>query len=307
MKTVFRSAMVAHVWAQQGQQSGRNANGSFYFTGTTIYSYRDSYPLARFVWAKGAPVLGVLMRAGQMCSNTTAQHMAHVSRATSRPRFYVANVMANSAEEHKANLQDYQSRIDALADKAIRARTHGDAYKRDAVMLVEEADAYARHVGSKRRVVSPEFTPEAIAAMREARAAAAERAKRQEAARVRKERAALVKRAAEWVGAQEWAKVRDWKPGDVLLRVHGDEVQTSEGAAVPVDHARRIWPVITRCKSTGQAYHRNGHTEHVGHFTVDAIDADGNMVAGCHRIGFAEINRIAPLIGLTPYAAQNVQ
>ncbi len=47
-RTVFDNAMVAHVWAQQDRPEGRSANGNFYFTGDTIYSYGGHFPIARF-------------------------------------------------------------------------------------------------------------------------------------------------------------------------------------------------------------------------------------------------------------------
>lgn len=48
-RTVFANAMVAHVWAQRTNSSGRSSNGNFYFEGDTIYSYGSHFPIARFV------------------------------------------------------------------------------------------------------------------------------------------------------------------------------------------------------------------------------------------------------------------
>lgn len=47
-RTVFSNSQVAHVWASQSQTYGRNVGDSFYFDAETIYSYRDTYPIARF-------------------------------------------------------------------------------------------------------------------------------------------------------------------------------------------------------------------------------------------------------------------
>lgn len=46
--TVFSNDMVAHVWAQQRQYSGRSNNGNFYFEGPTIYSYGGHFPAGVF-------------------------------------------------------------------------------------------------------------------------------------------------------------------------------------------------------------------------------------------------------------------
>lgn len=55
MPQVFTNDMVAHVWAQQSQQSGRNSNGQFYFEGPYLYSYGTHYVAGLFA-AVGGPV-----------------------------------------------------------------------------------------------------------------------------------------------------------------------------------------------------------------------------------------------------------
>lgn len=46
MKTVFTGAEVPHIFATQRQPEGRNSNGSLWFVGPTLYSYRE--PIAHF-------------------------------------------------------------------------------------------------------------------------------------------------------------------------------------------------------------------------------------------------------------------
>lgn len=47
-KTVMTGREVPHAFATQSQDAGRNSNGSLYFRGDTLFSYRDSAPLAKF-------------------------------------------------------------------------------------------------------------------------------------------------------------------------------------------------------------------------------------------------------------------
>lgn len=75
MKTVFENRMVAHVWAQQNQSEGRSSNGQFYFRDKTIFSYRDSWPLATFI--KDNEVLINTQRV----SMTTSKHLHYVRMA----------------------------------------------------------------------------------------------------------------------------------------------------------------------------------------------------------------------------------
>lgn len=46
MATVFSNSMVAHVWAQGRQGSGRSHNGNFYFEGRALYSYGSHFVVA---------------------------------------------------------------------------------------------------------------------------------------------------------------------------------------------------------------------------------------------------------------------
>ena len=86
--------------------------------------------------------------------------------------------------------------------------------------------------------------------------------------------------------------------GPIRLRIVGDELQTSLGARVPLDHAVKAFRVIKRLRDKGEAYQRNGHTIHLGHFALDAVDKGGNVTAGCHHVAWGEIERVAMLAGV---------
>ena len=83
-----------------------------------------------------------------------------------------------------------------------------------------------------------------------------------------------------------------------LLRVNGDQIETSKGARIPLDHAPRIWALVQACRSSGRGYQRNGHTEHAGGYAIDSIAADGTLHAGCHTIAYSELELIAGQLGL---------
>lgn len=79
-----------------------------------------------------------------------------------------------------------------------------------------------------------------------------------------------------------------------MLRIVGDEVQTSLGAHFPVSHALRALTFVRRVRELGQEYVHNGHTVHLGHYAIDRIEADGTVHAGCHVVKWDEIERITP-------------
>lgn len=89
MAQVFSNDMVAHVWAQQSQQSGRSNNGHFYFEGRTLYSYGAHFPVGIFA-APGGP----LFLNADSYSVSTSKHQSYARRAVSHvsPRYYLPDL-----------------------------------------------------------------------------------------------------------------------------------------------------------------------------------------------------------------------
>jgi hypothetical protein len=94
--------------------------------------------------------------------------------------------------------------------------------------------------------------------------------------------------------------VASWRAGErhslphalnlpVMLRRIGEEMETSKGARVPIDDARRAFAFAI---SRRAGWHRNGETCRVGNYQLDAINAAG-IVAGCHRVSWEEAERFA--------------
>jgi hypothetical protein len=86
-------------------------------------------------------------------------------------------------------------------------------------------------------------------------------------------------------------------------RITGGTLQTSKGADVPLPHAVRAFRFIKRCHERGEAWEHNGHSVRVGHFAIDRINADGSFVAGCHTIGWPEVERLARELDVFDLAA----
>jgi hypothetical protein len=79
----------------------------------------------------------------------------------------------------------------------------------------------------------------------------------------------------------------NWQDG-ALLRIVGDEIETSRGAFVPVRHAKVAWQALQR---------REIPADRLGEYHASRFEGD-TLVIGCHRIAFAEIERIAYALGL---------
>jgi hypothetical protein len=85
-----------------------------------------------------------------------------------------------------------------------------------------------------------------------------------------------------------------------MLRIVGNEVETSRGARIPISHAKRGLAFVRQVIASGQEYRRNSHTLHLGHYAIDRIEINGTLHVGCHGISLQEIERIALFLDSVP-------
>lgn len=156
--------------------------------------------------------------------------------------------------------------------------------------------------------------PAAVAALdaREGRARVAAEAR--EAARLEKER----ETRESWLEGKPGVRFhgRDALGGAYLRAVKvtrdesgmitGGDLETSQGATVPLAHALRVFRFLKHCKETGRAWARNGKTLRVGFYHVDSVDPDGSFKAGCHLIRWQQVESLAARLGVLDLAAADV-
>lgn len=308
MKRVVNSSMVAHLWANQVQSDARNATGSMFFEGDTIYSYGRHFPIARHTKALDGRAIALFTT--RRHSVTTAKHIGEVRRALrGRSEGVLECTHVNCAlTTGRANLQGMREECLEKLEKASRARSYTAMYLRQAEALVVNHLAYRTAFGlelDEPLTISEEWKKDAKGRVEAQKALEVER-KRQADIQGQQRRVTLL------------ADLEQWKTGDIVYRsgfsevptalraryaehVTGqtlpDTIQTSRGAEVPATHARRIWGLINKIRATGVPYQRNGHSEHVGQFTVDSITTDGTLVAGCHTITFEAMAELAGKLG----------
>lgn len=285
-RAVYPVDMVAHLWAHKSQDFARNPGHNFYFRGDTIYSYGSHFPIARHVTRKGR---SAVLFTTQSYSVTTAGHISMVAGACRHLTvFHVADVTGSDCRKQFAQYRaEYMGLVGKYAKARQRKPEHLDALRR----LVEEANGYAAFFGLRARLTLPDDLTAMIAECQAIDKRERERKQREERKREREAQERLQK----WVDGQS-----DYCPscGPIRLRIVGDELQTSRGARVPLAHAVKAFRAIKRLHDKGQTYERNGHTIHLGHFALDAVDSAGNVRAGCHEVAWDEIARVATLAGV---------
>jgi hypothetical protein len=152
MKTVFKSSMVAHIWANQSQREARNGGNTFYFTGDTIYSYGSHFPIARHVSRNGRRAILFTTRS---YSVSTSRHISHTRRAISQADT-VFNVPDPTASNPRDVFNAYRERVEHLKRGYGRARSRKPDILGYMERLINEANDYAEFFGLRSRLKMPE-------------------------------------------------------------------------------------------------------------------------------------------------------
>lgn len=297
---------IAHKWAAQQRTKGTGSN--FYFEGPTIFSYGPHFPIAKFHAHPNDPRVSVVLFTTHTRSISTSRHLHYARWAIpdNKQIFNVPNVWPSGEREHIENFVDYKTRVADLLIRASRARSNKAHLLESARETIAEGNSYRATFGLFDTVaivddISEERIAEAGRISREARAKAAEaRTKRDaewQAASARREAERVerdAQRAVEWLAGKN---VYPPESGETLLRVKGEEIETSRGAKVPVSVAPYLWNVIQHTRKVG-ADVRYNDGQRIGDFELREVTRDGDLVVGCHRLNYSELARIAQTLGL---------
>lgn len=307
MKNFKDSAQTSHAWANKLEPEGgtrivNRMDGSrgrqAFFEGDTYYSYGRHY------------VIGCHLPDGSVAINlesnsaTTNGHVREAIYAV-RPR-KVLRVFNPGGEPDSKRTERH---VQWLIEKAAAAKPNG---KRPKYLAEAQtvADDYNAFCVSLDLADNPNF-PMVSAATDEAELERMRKLQREYAAeereREKKRQAENARRRAE--------RIPEWRAGGYVPAMHDlptmlrlslarDEdisVETSRGAHIPVDDAKRLWPVIQRVMKGDRDYEVGMQ---LGHYRLTKINRDGSIVVGCHDIEYPEIEGIAKQLGLVSLEAE---
>lgn len=293
------NGQVCHLWAHQSQDWAKGASISF--DGKFIKSYGTD--IGRIIDSLDGSANCVLIDVRDY-SVTTSSHRSSIRYASRHfAQFDVCDLGSErKGPDHDRNFRYYAERVTEQIGKGKRAIKYKVHHYDNALDLAREANAYAAFFGLLWRIDGPVMDDvrnrRNVAHANEANRRAAEDARAAECRAREAERLEAI--APRWV-AGENIPMHGYPRTLLRLRGEGDSltVQTSRGAEFPAFHCRRAFALISACKAAGREWTPNGHSVHMGHFTIDFIDAFGNVRAGCHHVEWSEIERLAGLLGLT--------
>lgn len=286
MSTVFNNSELCHVFAQQTQDYGRNQGETLFFEGNVIYSYGHHYPLAKIT-------NGFCLVNSSRYSNTTAKQTSYLMRAVNEKILNVPNPKASTKEEHRKNLDSFVENVLTFENKRQRARTeeNKDFYEMQARKEVEQLTQYIELFKIKplkkyRLLIESDDISETTEAERTRREKAEKRAK----AKAKKAEKDKLKR---WKNGEN-INIFTGHQGHELLRIKGDQIETSKGIKLSFEEGKRLFNIVNKVKGQKENFTPVNRALKVNnYYSVDYISTKGDLKAGCHFIKWEEIQETA--------------
>ena len=297
----MNNAQVAHLWASGRKESGKGSN--FFFEGGTIYSYGYHFPISKRL----SETIYLITEKGY--SGTTSKHKCLVRRAI--PSFAKCFSVSGDPRDSFSSIRDEKLMEARIKFNNIKAKTKVKTYKNarsfrlflsDAVQMFGEFKSLDDNFSFKENMGEIHGMLESSIELENSLKEIfdASEIKKDETRRKREE----TRRKMEEMEAAEAAPLwREGKPCNTwklrslppMLRIHGGKVQTSHGAEVELEEARKAFAFISRKIESGQTWQRNGETCAVGPFSLHAI-AEDVVIVGCHKFPVAEVVAFGSLL-----------
>jgi hypothetical protein len=83
-----------------------------------------------------------------------------------------------------------------------------------------------------------------------------------------------------------------WQHTYLRLSKDKTRVETSRGAVVSVEQAEKLFALCTLTKGKDKTFNCSELHIHVGPYTLDYIDSDGDCRVGCHQLEYTEMEKL---------------
>jgi hypothetical protein len=279
-----------------------------WYDGDTIYSYGAHFPIARII-TRDDDEQCVLFTT-RTYSVSTGTHCRIVRSACSH--FLTFNVPFIEGEHHAANMAHYTDMSRHCIEQAKRRRISvlaiGDLEHAQSYCV--QASAYAEWFNLDRRMKAyrvPTMPDDLGERINELRARHERELKIQ--ALLRADRNAEIERdiIPRWRAGERVSIPYEYSTGAgvYIMRINGDNVETSGNARFSVEDAVAVWPTLQRLRTllNGDKAERvasfldGKQLPKLGFYRIDSVSSLG-VRAGCHLVEWPEIDRIAGELGL---------
>jgi hypothetical protein len=282
MRTKYSSnSELSHIWANDPDPSiGKSANSMSCQNGK-LYSYSTCI----------AQIIGdTVIYNTASYSVTTSKQQGYMQSATSHyskkiyldiPRRGLDSLVFNQRDFEEIVIKPNANKANDLLVKASRSKKYATLYSGQAFSIIKNLEKYALFTGLFYSCPDIDDLQElAIKADKEAKAL--EKIRRAE--RIKEQEEALI----------NWRKGEDVRNRFEItaLRIKEDQIETTKGARIPLDHAIKFWGLIKSWHEKGVSYVKDHHSIHLGNYSVNRFE-NGILTVGCHSIPYSEIENIA--------------
>lgn len=286
IKKVFHIDELVHIYISQSQEEGMTKKSGFsnsrqaFFKGKSIYSYGYHYHMGELYHDNKT----LLINSDKNSVTTQTQKSSLDSAASHLQVFYVPNLSNPKDEENVLHLSNIAA---DLLDEFIRSRTSHYLFKQ-VRQAISDFNAYCALFKIKDRINLDDDTWKMLEEMRDIKHAKRliEQEKRNEK---QKEKWVLAKKERKARKIKDLVKVKDWKKGGdrfysyglpCFLRVKDNEVQTSQGASVPLNQAIYLLKQLIKNGI-------NTEKQKIGHYEFTIMQGE-TISIGCHDIQLKE-------------------
>jgi len=293
----MNNSQVAHIWANQSKQKGKGSN--FFFNNESIYSYGLHFEVARLVQTEKKNKTIALVEP-RTYSNSTTRHQYYARNSVHGLHESFDFELWNRDLTNKDFFETFKRFENIVIDslkKSKRAIKYKDLHIREAVNAVDQWNKLKAYFPTLTKGIKKLKTLDQDQIDK-----LVESEKKQKAIEAKKNKTFIDKQVKLWLNHDISDLPHDSKTmirqkGKRVITESGNapefrllnEVETSRGAIVPLDHAKLFFNAIKRFEKNPNDCNSRFR---VGHFTLDRLTTKGAKI-GCHLLEWKEINRFA--------------
>jgi hypothetical protein len=238
MRKVLPVSELCHKWANQEQESARNANGSIYFNGSTIYSYGSHFPIAKHIVNEQGQ--RAVLYTERNYSNTTAKHKSHVWMSCKNDNIIYC---ANPESSHADNFNYWLNTADLHGASKLKTARKPEIYLNTLSIIENKAVKYAEFFG----IELPE-TLKAVLSIKDKsqyldyQHKANELAKIEEAKRLKEQKKKFKDDIKKWFNLETSRLYTSYKYD--FLRINENRIETTQAVQIPLELGKRLYQSI---------------------------------------------------------------
>lgn len=266
MRNVLPVSELCHKWANQEQESGRNANGSMYFNGSTIYSYGSHFPIAKHIINEQGQ--RAVLFTERTYSNTTAKHIRNVYMSCKNDNIIYCS---NPNSSHAYNFNDWLNCAVLHGASKLKTARKPELYLNYISNIESKAVKYAEFFG----IEIPE-TLKAVFSIKDKsqyldyQHKANELAKIEEQKRLKEQKKQFKEQIQKWLNLETSRLYTNYKYD--FLRINDNRIETTQAVQIPLAIGKKLYQSI-----------KNGSLnvgDKVLNYSVNEIGKD--IKIGCH-------------------------